>query len=1463
MAIDTKLNLSCCKFEQISGETLNLSGNTNFYGTLSIIPNKGSGKILTSDTNGNATWQSAAAGGTITGATNGLSVSGKNIGLGGTLTGNTCINYNNNCLCLTDTGGTNYALFANDCIKFNRNDGTNYNSNICVESSNIRLQSCGNLINFISDLNVAYNGSYFYSSDGVNNITSSLSLSNNCLDLASCDAGTGKSLQSYICVRNNHISIISFDGINNLQSNLRFENNCLCLSSKCSTCNNICTNICLTSQGAEISSYQKFLINTGFTGIVYAHDYSAAYTNRSLVDKEYVDNAIGTSGGTMNAVTGATNLGSGNGEIYTSVSDNKLQLKTLSGGTNVTITCDGNYIAINAADIGIVWSGITANGIGTYIDANKICSQPNLTFDGTKLNIIGNIYASTCIVSPVVSGSTCVTGIVTIGRTCVCSPVILGSTCICSPITCGSTCLAGGNVKGSIVSGSTCIYSPVTYGTTCVCSPIILGSTCSCSPIVFGSTCICSPISCGSTCVVGVITCGTTCVQTALLCSTGNVKGTIITGSTCITSPIICGGTCVCSPAIYGTKVYEGGTCLASTYLPFTMATDQKDPTGFVDGNNINVSYNWGARQITLTGTLDYYWNGVKKTFTSPKTFTTGHTATVGHWYLYSTDGTNVTWSQSVWAFDNLQVAHVYYKATSGATFGVRETHGLMPWTVHEDLHNTIGTYIKSGGQATANSWTAATASDSATSPSFNAATLNDEDLQSTIDAWLKTTGYTLMYVTGNTTSVYILASTRPFQAAGANQFMYYYPPSTGIATAGANNRWLNVYQILLPTTSDASSQKYRMIFLQPQILYTSLAAAQAEDTRGLYLGSLSSESAEYVIYTRITYALATGNNNYGRATIPTNGITYIVGSKMSSLSVAGISSTNHANLSNLTWANSGHLGTNSTFAAFDSNGDACNVTLWSGTTANGVGTYVNAECICSNSNMTFDGTQLKITGNVCATTCVRSALISGATTCGGIVCGGTCVAGGYVKGTTISGTTCVTSPITCGDTCVISPITIGTTCVCSPIVLGSTCVCSPINIGSTCSCSPIVLGSTCVCSPIVLGSTCACSPIVLGSTCIVGGAIQGTTISGTTCVTSPITIGTTCVCSPIVLASTCACSPITCGSTCVISPITIGSTCACSPIVLGSTCVCGAIVCSNTTAVIGTTATIGTNIILTTGAARCVYFATCSTGIGSALCIIGNTGLACGGVTTALAGGTTTVLGGTGGAGTAGATGGAGGTTTVLGGTGGAGTVAGAGGTVYICGGAAGTGTSPVVGLVCIVGSTICTVGTTCLVGATCITGALTTSSTICSTANICSNTTIFAKTCVCATLCVLAGTCGSAPDWVATSDKRLKTNIQPLSNSLSIIQQLCGICYSLCSDNKNQNQIGLIAQDVELVLPEIVSHGTPDEDDKKYGIMDDKLGLKYDKISAVLIEAIKEQQAQINELKIEINKLKQDKNI
>ena len=95
--------------------------------------------------------------------------------------------------------------------------------------------------------------------------------------------------------------------------------------------------------------------------------------------------------------------------------------------------------------------------------------------------------------------------------------------------------------------------------------------------------------------------------------------------------------------------------------------------------------------------------------------------------------------------------------------------------------------------------------------------------------------------------------------------------------------------------------------------------------------------------------------------------------------------------------------------------------------------------------------------------------------------------------------------------------------------------------------------------------------------------------------------------------------------------------------------------------------------------------------------------------------------------------------------------------------------------------------------------------------------------------------------------SDRRLKENISPLENSVEKLSCLKGIYFNNKGDSLDKREVGVIAQDVEKVLPELVSM--------------DKQGYKsvdYTKLSAVLIEAVKEQQKQIENLQSEVKALK-----
>ena len=98
--------------------------------------------------------------------------------------------------------------------------------------------------------------------------------------------------------------------------------------------------------------------------------------------------------------------------------------------------------------------------------------------------------------------------------------------------------------------------------------------------------------------------------------------------------------------------------------------------------------------------------------------------------------------------------------------------------------------------------------------------------------------------------------------------------------------------------------------------------------------------------------------------------------------------------------------------------------------------------------------------------------------------------------------------------------------------------------------------------------------------------------------------------------------------------------------------------------------------------------------------------------------------------------------------------------------------------------------------------------------------------------------------------SDARLKDNIKPLESSLDKIMNLKGVEYTWNNGSrKGQKDIGFIAQEVEDVIPEIVREKEVlFDEDTKYKTVD------YEKITAVLVEAVKELQQEIVELKKQI---------
>ena len=106
-----------------------------------------------------------------------------------------------------------------------------------------------------------------------------------------------------------------------------------------------------------------------------------------------------------------------------------------------------------------------------------------------------------------------------------------------------------------------------------------------------------------------------------------------------------------------------------------------------------------------------------------------------------------------------------------------------------------------------------------------------------------------------------------------------------------------------------------------------------------------------------------------------------------------------------------------------------------------------------------------------------------------------------------------------------------------------------------------------------------------------------------------------------------------------------------------------------------------------------------------------------------------------------------------------------------------------------------------------------------------------------------------------VLTSDRRFKQNVRPLTSALSSVLALRGVRYEWNAlgvqhgGTAGASQVGVIAQEIEKIYPELVS---TDKDGYK--------AVNYAQLTPVLIEALKEQQAQIEVLKAQNAALKAD---
>jgi len=110
-----------------------------------------------------------------------------------------------------------------------------------------------------------------------------------------------------------------------------------------------------------------------------------------------------------------------------------------------------------------------------------------------------------------------------------------------------------------------------------------------------------------------------------------------------------------------------------------------------------------------------------------------------------------------------------------------------------------------------------------------------------------------------------------------------------------------------------------------------------------------------------------------------------------------------------------------------------------------------------------------------------------------------------------------------------------------------------------------------------------------------------------------------------------------------------------------------------------------------------------------------------------------------------------------------------------------------------------------------------------------------------------------GTTGAYSSTSDRRLKKNIRPIESVLAKVNQLEASRYFYKEDEKNTKEcLGFIAQDVELLFPELISIG---EDERNKGVYT----MDYSGFGTIAIKAVQELSSENEELKTEVIELKE----
>ena len=283
---------------------------------------------------------------------------------------------------------------------------------------------------------------------------------------------------------------------------------------------------------------------------------------------------------------------------------------------------------------------------------------------------------------------------------------------------------------------------------------------------------------------------------------------------------------------------------IEDAYADFTF-----EPTGFDDSSAITVTYDSGTRKVTLAGTFKLYYRGNLILDISASSWESPAHAAGPDSPLFLYYNGAFVWTNTPWEFFDAQIAYVFYDDLSNFYFGLREVHGFMPWQTHLHLHNTVGTFRRSGG--TFSNFVLGSTTPGDRRPDISTTTVVDEDIE-TINAALTSNLYTQFYLSGATpdfnfdvdeAEIVPVSPTLPFWNEDNG--------GTWQQTLLADGEFMCVWLVASPTTADTQSQKYRYFFVQGQS--AGILADQLNLTPGsLNIDDIGAAFPEYVFIAKI-----------------------------------------------------------------------------------------------------------------------------------------------------------------------------------------------------------------------------------------------------------------------------------------------------------------------------------------------------------------------------------------------------------------------------------------------------------------------------------------------------------------------------------------------------------------------------------------------------------------------------------